>query len=431
MLFILFKEELMKKLVGLLLAAVIAFPASAAVIQNVELKGEVQTIASDVKYQNAANYLPYNRGAWTRAIAGLSFDVVEDVKANLLFQYSYNWGDNNYTNNGFDSAEGMKLVNANLELFNLFCCLDVTIGRQFYGEDGSPVIYFGPNHYNAEGGLATALDAVTVRYSDDFKTFTVLAGSVADITKGGIDKIDTNIRYARWVPANIFGADLKLNFTDALKASVYGYDVKTKGYLHDSEGNIDKPLNGIVGEYTGAYGAKLGWDGDVLRASAEYARNFDGHRLVKERKDTGYMAKADIAADINAFTARGSFVYAKNFLSLGNYAPGMMFGDMLSLDGYNRNIFNMFGMTNIGLRMFNVGFDVRPSAKWTVSLDGYSFQNRYGRHSATYEADLTAKYAHNEYVELFAGVAYAKLGFGLNKNHSENYKAQIGTLVRF
>ena len=182
----------MKKLLGLLLAAVVAFPASAAVIKNVELKGEVQTIASDVKY---GMYETYNRGAKTRALAGFSFDVVEDVKANLLFQYAYNWGDHNYTNNGFESAEGMRLVNANLVLSNLFCCLEATIGRQFYGEDNSPIIYFGPNHYNAEGmGLATALDAVTVRYSDDFKTFTLLAGKVADLSKGYVAEMSGSER---------------------------------------------------------------------------------------------------------------------------------------------------------------------------------------------------------------------------------------------
>ena len=417
----------MKKLLGLLLVAVIAFPANAAVIKNVELKGEVQTIASDVKYGLDDMY---NRGAWTRAIAGLSFDVVEDVKANLLFQYAYAWGDNNYLNNGFESAEGMRLVNANLVLSNLFCCLEATIGRQFYGEDNSPIIYFGPNHYNAEGGLATALDAVTVRYSDDVKSFTVIAGKVADVTKGFM-AMDSGDEME--VRGNIWGADFKYNLTDALTAQVYGYDV-TDLTLYDYTNEVIIPVpTDFINKHFGFYGAKLGWDTEAFRASAEYARNFNGHRLVKERKDTGYMVKADIAADINAFTARGTFVYSANgFISLGNYAPGLMFGHLAGNYGFIANIFNMFtNEDENGLRMFNVGFDVRPSEKWTVSLDGYSFQGRQGRHSATYEADLTAKYAYNEYVEVFGGLAYAKHGFGLKEDHSENYKGQLGMLVRF
>jgi hypothetical protein len=422
----------MKKLLGLLLVAAIAFPASAAVIKNVEITGEIQTIASTTKHGGETDYInhaAYNRSAWTRAIAGLSLDVVEDVKANLLFQYAYNWGDHNYTNNGFDSAEGMRLVNANLVLSNLFCCLEATIGRQFYGEDNSPIIYFGPNHYNAEGmGLASALDAVTVRYSDDFKTFTLIAGKVADLTQGLYAMMMDDDALA--IRSSILGADLKLNLTDALTAQVYGYDfVNAQSYY------ADEPVGFIAEDkHMGIYGAKLGLDTEAFRMSAEYARNFAGHRLVKEHHDAPYMVKGDIAADIEAFTARGTFVYAKEgFLSWGNYAPGLMFGHPVSTFGYQMNIFNIWTDDEdpAGLRMFNVGFDVRPSEKWTVSLDGYSFQNRFGRHSATYEVDLTAKYAYNEYVEMFGGFAYAKHGYRLKNTATENYKGQLGMLVRF
>ena len=211
----------MKKLLGLLLVAAIAFPASAAVIKNVELKGEVQTIASDVKH-NVGDGL-YNRGAKTRAMAGLSFDVVEDVKANLLFQYAYTWGDNNYLNNGFEDANGMKLVNANLVISNLFDMFEMTIGRQFYGEEGDAIIYFGPNHYNAEwSGYAPALDAATLRYSDDTKALTLVAGKVADITNGAIAYMNEMLGGGEKeeIRANIFGADFKYNITEELTAKV-------------------------------------------------------------------------------------------------------------------------------------------------------------------------------------------------------------------
>ena len=120
-------------------------------------------------------------------------------------------------------------------------------------------------------------------------------------------------------------------------------------------------------------------------------------------------------------------------MTWGNYAPGLMFGHLLSNFGYEMNIFNIWPDDEdpAGLRMFNVGFDVRPSEKWTVSLDGYSFQNRFGRHAATYEVDLTAKYAYNEYVEMFGGFAYAKHGYQLKNSATENYKGQLGMLVRF
>ena len=234
----------MKKLLGLLLVAAIAFPASAAVIKNVELTGEIQTIASSTRHAYTDGYWndDYNRSAKTRALAGFSFDVVEDVKANLLFQYAYNWGDHNYTNNGFDNAKGMYLANANLVFSNLFGALEATIGRQFYGDENSAVMYFGPNHYNAEGlGYARALDAAKLVYSNDNLTATVIAGKIADM-----DEIDWD--YDNTDPTSIFGADVKFNLTEDLTAQAYIYDWKGENYgEHDWH----------TDDFSGFYGTKL------------------------------------------------------------------------------------------------------------------------------------------------------------------------------
>ena len=402
----------MKKLLGLLLAMAVAFPASADVLKNVTLKGEIQTIASDVRHNDVAADARYNSGTNARALAGLSFDLVEDVRANVLFQYGYAWGTNNKANEGFDNADGMKLAEANVVLSNLFCCLEATVGRQFYGDENSAVMYFGPTHYNAEGvNLARALDAVKVSYSDDFKSFTMIAGKVADLSDGADETTKD---------AAIYGADLKLNLTDALTLQAYGYDLRNVEYMN----------KGVVAEdkNVGFYGAKLAFNPEAALLSVEYARNFAGDRLVKEHKDTGYMVKADGAINLEAVTARAAFLYSNgNFMAFGNYRPGLLIGDPMKG--------NIFDYTEEGVRMFNVGFDFKPYEKWTVSLDGYSFQSRFGRHSATLEADLTAKYAHNEYVELFAGVGYAKYGTEGDYNKTafgkDNTKGQLGMLIKF
>ncbi|MDD6152889.1 MAG: hypothetical protein PUC11_02945 [Elusimicrobia bacterium] len=403
----------MKKLLGLLLAMAVAFPASADVLKNVTLKGEIQTIASDVRHNDVAADARYNSGTNARALAGLSFDLVEDVRANVLFQYGYAWGTNNKANEGFDNADGMKLAEANVVLSNLFCCLEATVGRQFYGDENSAVMYFGPTHYNAEGiNLARALDAAKISYSDDFKSFTMIAGKVADLSDGE----DAFTR-----DSAIYGADLKLNLTDAVSLQAYGYDLRNvqffeSGVWTDTDKNI------------GFYGAKLAFNPEVALLSVEYARNFAGNRLVKEHKDTGYMVKADGAINLEAVTARAAFLYSNgNFFAFGNYRPGLLIGDPMKGE--------IFDYTDDGVRMFNVGFDFKPYEKWTVSLDGYSFQSRFGRHSATLEADLTAKYAHNEYVELFAGVGYAKYGTEGDYNKTafgkDNTKGQLGMLIKF
>ncbi len=397
----------MKKLLGLLLAMAVAFPASADVLKNVALKGELQTIASDVRHHTND---VYNSGTNARALAGLSFDLVEDVRANVLFQYGYAWGTNNEDNKGFSNADGLKLAEANVVLSNLFCCLEATIGRQFYGDENSAVMYFGANHYNAENGfnLANALDAAKVSYSDDFKSFTMIAGKVAEL-----DNTDSTDGAA------IYGADLKLNLTDAVSFQVYGYDVRNTGYFDANGVRADKDA--------GFYGAKLAINPEAALLSVEYARNFAGNRLVKEHHDNGYMLKVDAGLDFEAVGVRGAFLYANEFSAFGNYMPGLLIGHKLGGD--------IFAYTEDGVRMFNLGFDFKPYEKWTVSLDGYSFQGRFGHHAATLEADLTAKYAHNEYVELFAGVGYAKYGnegvFNKADLGKDNTKGQIGMLIKF
>ena len=384
----------MKKLLGLLLALAVAFPASADVLKNVDLKGEIQTIASDV-HHNPGDI--YNSGTNLRVLAGASFDLVEDVRANLLFAYGNTWGESSA--GGYGSPlnhywNRVLLAEANVVLSNLFCCLEATVGRQFYGDEDSAVMYFGPNHYNSEFDGYRALDGVKVAYSDDFKTFTLLAGNLIYAT-GSTQE------------SEIYGADLKLNLTDALKWQVYGYDFK----------DLYGDKNG------GFYGTKFTFAPEAVTLAAEYARNFGGDRLVKEHHDTGYLVKVDAALNLEAVTPRAAFVYTNGFLGHGNYTPGLLVGDALVSHGID--------VLAESLRLFNVGVDY-TTGKWTFALDGFSFQDRYAHNSATLEADLTAKYAHNEYVDLFAGIGYAKYGHAKTDfGQKDNTKGQLGILVKF
>ena len=413
----------MKKLLGVLLAVVMSWPAGATVLSNVEVKGEIQTIASDVHHNQAGIY---NSGVNARVLAGLSAELVEDVTANLMFQYADTWGDNpdNEGKTVQEYWDNVKLVNANVVLHNLFCAFDLTVGRQFYGDEDSAVMYIGPNHYNAErrfangNGYAQSIDAAKLVYADDVKTFTMIAGTVNDFGTYLTPEVDYKV--------DLYGADFRMNLTDGLTAQVYGYDFVSRGDA--------MPAN--EDQHAGFYGAKLGMNVDAVRASAEYARNFGGHRLVKEHKDAGYMVKADVAADIEKVTARGTFVYAKadneedEFWAWGNYTPGLLIGQLFGG--------NIWDYSNEGLRLFNVGFDFKPAEKWVLSLDGYTFQSRTG-HATTYEADLTAKYNHNEYVQLFAGLGYAKYTsnekYGATSHDNmlapDNFKGQIGMLIKF
>ena len=401
----------MKKLLGLLLAMTMAWPvtASAEVLKNVDLKGEIQTIASDARHDKNA---VYKSGTNFRVLAGLSADLVEDVRANVLFQYNDAWLSGTEGNTVQNYWDEVRLAEANVVLSNLFCCLEATVGRQFYGDEDSAVMYFGPNHYVFGMNKAPSLDGAKLVYSDDFKTFTMLAGKLVTYDNAGVQTDDVTV----------YGLDLKLNLTDTLTAQVYGYDFMNSKYDAATKKR-----------HEGFYGAKATFAPEAATLSAEYARGYEANRLFREGNDSPYMVKVDAALNMDVITPRAAFYYAKGVVSpFGNYYPGLAIGHALAGHG---DSFAEYSAD--GVRMFNVGMDYVWN-KFVFSLDGFSFQDRTAKDSSTWEADLVAKYNHNDYVQLFAGIGYAKYSnaesdtFGRkNQDTKDNTVGQLGMLIKF
>lgn len=394
----------MKKLLGLFLALAMSFPAGAAIVDNVDAIGRIDVIGADT---NASSMKGMPTAA-SRVMAGLSADLTEDVKANVLFTYATPW-DGALSGSAISSEFGggylqrVVLSEANVVLSNLFDCFELTLGRQFYGEEDSMTMYFGPKSGYMVATIMTpmSLEAAKLTYADDFKSVTVLAGKTAEDAPvvPGVSSYD------------IYGADIRLNLTDAMKAQVYGYALK--------ESSADP-------EYTGFYGAKLSYLPEAFGLSLEAARGHEGNRLIKEGADTPYFVKLDASLNMDAFTPRAAFLYQKGMVSpFSTYAPGLVAGKYLTPE------FN-YGGVIANARIFNVGVDYNWK-KMKFALDGFAFQDRTAQSAATLEADLTATYQHNESVELFAGVGYAKLGGDL-KEQNEAQDAtvyQLGTTIRF
>lgn len=398
----------MKKLLGLLLAMTMAWPvtASAEVLKNVDLKGEIQTIASDARHDNVGLY---KSGTNFRVLAGLSADLVEDVRANVLFQYNDAWLSGTEGDSVQDYWKNIRLAEANVVLSNLFCCLEATVGRQFYGDEDSAVMYFGPNHYVFGMNAAPSLDAAKLVYSDDFKTFTMIAGKVVTYDTTGT-AIDDDV--------TVYGLDLKLNLTDTLTAQIYGYDFMNSNY---DAANDEK-------RHEGFYGAKATFAPEAVTLSAEYARGYEANRLFREGNDSPYMVKVDAALNMDVLTPRAAFYYAKGEVSpFGNYFPGLAVGHALAGNGDS-----FAEYSSDGVRMFNVGVDYAWN-KFVFSLDGFSFQDRTAQDSSTWEADFVAKYNHNDYVQLFAGIGYAKYSTAVKdvQDTKDNTVGQLGMLIKF
>ena len=135
----------MKKLLGLFLAMAMSFPAGAAIVDNVEAIGRIDVIGADANRGTVAN------SAASRVVAGLAADLTEDVKANVQFWYATGWdGSTSGTAISSETSDGylqkIHLAEANVVLSNLFDCFELTLGRQFYGDEDSALLYFGPRH---------------------------------------------------------------------------------------------------------------------------------------------------------------------------------------------------------------------------------------------------------------------------------------------
>ena len=392
----------MKKLLGLLLVMTMAWPVSANVLDNVDVIGEIEAIGAENNLGKAAA-----NGAASRVMAGLSAELTEDVRANVQFVYSNLWDGAEQGQNLDGYWEDVHLAEANIVLSNLFDCFEVTVGRQFYGDENSAVMYFGPRHgYMAALTNVTSLDAAKLTYSDDFKSVTLIAGKtqITDDTIPSAPVLYDNVE--------IFGADVRLNLTDIINAQIYGYSLK------------DNAWEKYGAEYIGFYGAKLALTPEAGLLSVEYARGHSGNRLIKESHDNPYMVKVDGALNLDAFTPRAAFIYQKGVVSpYGAYAPGLVYGKTV----YGTDPYEALAEA----RIFNVGVDYAWN-KWTFSVDGYAFQDRTAQHEATLEADLNVNYQHNDNVGLFAGIGYAKLG-GENGdfNQPDATVYQAGVNVKF
>lgn len=391
----------MKKLLGLFVAFAMALPASAALVDNVEAIGRIDVIGADAN-RDAVNNLGASNSAASRVVAGLSADLTEDVKANVQFWYATAWDGSTSGSTLNTYQDKIHLAEANVVLSNLFDCFELTLGRQFYGEEDSMTMYFGPKsgYMAALAVQPTSLEAAKLAYADDFKSVTLLAGKT--------NYTDTN-KIARH--ANIYGADIRLNLTDTMKAQMYGYALKDED---------------VSPEYEGFYGAKLAYLPEAFGFSVEAARAHQGKRLIKEGKDTPYFVKLDASLNMDAFTPRAAFLYQKGTVSeFGAYTPGLV------VSKYLTPVANTASSID-NARIFNVGVDYKWN-KMVFALDGFAFQERAGHHAASLEADLTATYQHNESVELFAGIGYAKLGTGLKQqlNAKDAAVYQLGTTIRF
>ncbi|MDR1195257.1 MAG: hypothetical protein LBL00_02140 [Endomicrobium sp.] len=344
-------------------------------------------------------------------LLGLSFEASSDVKFNLGISYIGLWGQYGMTGGQVVSGNSenglvnkLKVVLANAEINNLFDVdgFSATIGRQFYGDEDSVVMYFGVRHYQLDipRTLISSLDAITLRYNKDNISATALyadlnSSRAKNMVLTGIDGKYSNI-------GNVF--DIGAYFYNIRD----GYDL-----LYTGSGYLDN--------YT-LLGVRPALHVKDFTASLEFIKAFNGNKVfdnTNEDLDT-FLMKIDAAYDIKSInlTPRATFFMAggrddktgdKSIMTAGNYVPAV-----IGCSTLNQDDDGMVAYANTIIT--NVGVDYKY-AKFIFSFDVFNYGRvKYAKNDDYFqsEIDLSVSYEYSESTSLFLGIGER---FGKNINN--------------
>ena len=423
----------MKKLLGSTLALALLVPAgaNAELLKNLKVSGSLEVDAVSAnnvtdfqtkKYDNIST-------VQTRLMVHTDWDVLDDVHAHLSLDKN-----NRTYGTGAESLQAVQnnviLDEAYVKIDKLFGALDTTIGRQYYGEAGDLVIYFGPK-YNLYGMPITALDGGRFDWNGEKVGLTLLAAKVAGGALGASDAGNVDLA----------GIDLHAKPMDNVTGSVYVYDrttIRSGSATTAPVGTINVVGNdylyvaGLKGKVTlGGAWAKAEFDKDFGQnrtyAGTTGASTFNGNY-------TGMAAKLDagVKVDVGVANVTGWGQYGigsggptanRNFTAIaGDYRPGGIYGRFLASGQVGNNFSNS---TLSDLQVIGVGVKGTPAAlnKLTAGLSWYNyrFQNIQGAAATANlinpgpptrvagsnqignEVDLDLTWQHSENVSVSAG----------------------------
>lgn len=237
----------MKKLLGAVLALAMfsPAPASAELFKNLKFSGQIDvqsTAARNVRdfvTRAPAGNSPSNNdrigNTHTRAMMTAGWDLLDDVHAKVTVVKGGEQTGGSARLHG-TSPEDLNEVQsnavvqeANIKIDKLMGLFDTTVGRQFYGEAGDLIAYYGPrDNY----GLATnALDAFRLDWKGEHMTLTGVAGRTSEGgTLSGSGAAATDLR----------GLVASCNMHETVKPTVYLYNRVTHatGALGQTSGNV-------------------------------------------------------------------------------------------------------------------------------------------------------------------------------------------------
>jgi hypothetical protein len=290
--------------------------------------------------------------AHTRTMLSADWDLLDDVHARITLvkggEGAAGAGHDVYGESAdtLDNVTARTLVQeANVKIDKLAGLFDTTIGRQFYGEPGDLIVYYGPR--NNYGQRVDSLDAFRFDWKGEHMSVTGIAGRTTD---GAV--LAANSAATTAADVDLRGIVVSCTQHETVKPSVYLYNRVTHGL---NGAGVTVPPATVTGKNTNLYvlGAKAKVMVGGFSGHAEFAKNFGDDRTTfvgtpagagpNSGRFTGYALllkggyKADVA-DVAAFNPWAEFGMGSgdaNFAQAGNgnfqsintdHRPGGIYG---------------------------------------------------------------------------------------------------------
>ena len=436
----------MKKLLGSALAVAFLFMASQAradLLKNLKFNGSIEMDAT-----SANNVLDFNTSqndrisaAQTRVMLGMDWNLLDDVHAVVTLSkndrvYGSGDGESIGSNHGQSLTQIENTVyveQAYFKIDKVFGRLDSTFGRQFYGDEGDLIIYYGP-HHNQYGMTVTAIDAGRFDWNAEKFYVTGVVGK-GYFAGNNIASYGADIQYQQDLRGLVAGTkgienvDGKIYLWNAL-THMTGNTTFEASPATVANDNLYVLGLKVKGKYLGAYGSfeiaqNFGSSryNPVGPAPLTHAANYCGRAFLF---DLGYKADVANVGNINPWGELGIGTGGNygtgadnNFYSIASdYRPGAIYGRfdqtaalLMAWNVYwhGANDPASSGLTNRVI--WGVGVKTTPTYlnKLTAGLAywDYRFQQMYpnetwaaGNRHIGGEYDLTAEWKHSENVTL-------------------------------
>ena len=328
----------MKKILAIVATvAVVSSVASAQLLKNFKLDGS--SLEINAYNHNNADFDKNNPDKTgdvdTRLILNMSFDLNDDANAIItLTKNNTQFG----TKDGSEQGQ-IKVGQAYLNLKGVIG-IDHKVGRQFYGNPGDLVIYYGPKMwpYQKNIGDVNAIDAWVGTYN-----------------------------YKDWAFTGIMGKEVAGSINDDMGTNLSGIDIKKKIDRFNLNAYYYYKVDNTNTDHLGLYGFRANWECkyvEGLNLGLEYDHNAGSDNSYNKYKGYAYKINAGYTTDKVAGKLGLNAEYA--YLSGQDSSSDYKIYKPIALDYRPGIISDGFGINSTYVTSIGTGAKVfKAGANWT------------------------------------------------------------------